>query len=121
MNEKYRQLQERIAEIADLNHAAALIGWDQQVYMPEGAAEELGEDVLGGHPGRPPVLQPGLPAPRPRGPRGRRVVRTSTSALPPPNPSEPQPHRGDVGFGFLPSGLAGPELNWEKKERDCPL
>jgi carboxypeptidase Taq len=42
MNEKYNLLMERMAEIADLRHAAALIGWDQQVYMPPGAAEEHG-------------------------------------------------------------------------------
>ncbi len=42
MNEAYNALKERMAEIADLNHAAALIGWDQQVYMPEGAAQEHG-------------------------------------------------------------------------------
>jgi carboxypeptidase Taq len=46
MNEKYNQLKAILAEIADLNHAAALIGWDQQVYMPEGAAEEHG-NMLG--------------------------------------------------------------------------
>lgn len=46
MNETYHQLKTRLAEIADLNHAAALIGWDQQVYMPPGAAEEHG-NMLG--------------------------------------------------------------------------
>lgn len=46
MNQTYHQLKARLAEIADLNHAAALIGWDQQVYMPPGAAEEHG-NMLG--------------------------------------------------------------------------
>ncbi|PWH16608.1 MAG: carboxypeptidase [Anaerolineae bacterium] len=46
MNETYHQLKARLAEIADLNHAAALIGWDQQVYMPPAAAEEHG-NMLG--------------------------------------------------------------------------
>ncbi len=46
MNETYNQLKAHLAEIADLNHAAALIGWDQQVYMPPAAAEEHG-NMLG--------------------------------------------------------------------------
>lgn len=46
MNEKLKQLKALIGEIQDLNHAAALVGWDQQVYMPEGAAEEHG-NMLG--------------------------------------------------------------------------
>ncbi len=46
MNETYNQLKAHLAEIADLNHAAALVGWDQQVYMPQGAAEEHG-NMLG--------------------------------------------------------------------------
>lgn len=46
MNEKYNLLKERMAEVADLGHAASLVGWDQQVFMPEGAAEEHG-NMLG--------------------------------------------------------------------------
>ncbi|MCS6993358.1 MAG: carboxypeptidase M32 [Anaerolineales bacterium] len=46
MNPTYQQLKARLAEIADLHHAAALIGWDQQVYMPPAAAEEHG-NMLG--------------------------------------------------------------------------
>jgi carboxypeptidase Taq len=42
MNEKYAKLTELIAEVQDLNHCGALIGWDQHVYMPAGAAEERG-------------------------------------------------------------------------------
>ena len=42
MNEKYSKLTERIAEVQNINHCAALIGWDQQTYMPPGAAEERG-------------------------------------------------------------------------------
>ena len=42
MNEKYAKLTELIAEVQDLNHCGALIGWDQHVYMPPGAAEERG-------------------------------------------------------------------------------
>ncbi len=42
MNEKYAKLTERIAEVQNINHCTALIGWDQQTYMPPGAAEERG-------------------------------------------------------------------------------
>jgi carboxypeptidase Taq len=42
MNEKYTKLTELIAEAQNINHCAALIGWDQQTYMPPGAAEERG-------------------------------------------------------------------------------
>jgi carboxypeptidase Taq len=42
MNEKYAKLTELIAEVQDLNHCGALIGWDQHTYMPQGAAEERG-------------------------------------------------------------------------------
>ena len=31
-----------MAEVADINHSIALLGWDQQVYMPAGGAEERG-------------------------------------------------------------------------------
>lgn len=33
------ELRQHFARIADLNHAAALLEWDQETYMPEGAAE----------------------------------------------------------------------------------
>ncbi|MEQ9105650.1 MAG: carboxypeptidase M32 [Rhodothermales bacterium] len=33
------ELRQHFAKIADLNHAAALLEWDQETYMPEGAAE----------------------------------------------------------------------------------
>jgi carboxypeptidase Taq len=42
MNEKYTKLHELIAEVVNINHSAALLGWDQQTYMPPGAAEERG-------------------------------------------------------------------------------
>jgi carboxypeptidase Taq len=42
MNEKYAKLTELIAEVQDLNHCGALMGWDQHTYMPAGAAEERG-------------------------------------------------------------------------------
>jgi carboxypeptidase Taq len=42
MNEKYTKLHELIAEVVNINHSAALLGWDQQTYMPPGGAEERG-------------------------------------------------------------------------------
>jgi len=42
MEEKLRKLTELMAEVADINHSIALLGWDQQVYMPTGGAEERG-------------------------------------------------------------------------------
>lgn len=32
------QLKSRLAEVADLNSAASVLGWDQETYMPDGAA-----------------------------------------------------------------------------------
>ena len=45
MEEKMRQLKEKLAELSDLNFAAALLGWDQQVYMPPAGAEERGNQL----------------------------------------------------------------------------
>ena len=42
MQAQFEKLKELSAEIADLNHSMALLGWDQQVYMPSGGAEERG-------------------------------------------------------------------------------
>lgn len=42
MKEKLDQLKTLLAEIADLDRANALLGWDQQVYMPRGGAEDRG-------------------------------------------------------------------------------
>ncbi len=38
MEEKLRELKNRLAEISDLNSAASVLGWDQQTYMPPGGA-----------------------------------------------------------------------------------
>lgn len=38
MQEKLNDLKKRLAEINDLNAAAAVLGWDQQTYMPPGGA-----------------------------------------------------------------------------------
>jgi carboxypeptidase Taq len=45
MEEKLGQLKTLLGEISDLNHVAALLGWDQQTYMPPGAAEERGQQL----------------------------------------------------------------------------
>ena len=45
MKEKIQQLRTILAEISDLNYAAALLGWDQQTYMPPGGAEARGNQL----------------------------------------------------------------------------
>jgi carboxypeptidase Taq len=45
MSEKLEQLKTLLAEVADLNYAAALLGWDQQTYMPPGGAEARGNQL----------------------------------------------------------------------------
>jgi carboxypeptidase Taq len=42
VEEKLAQLKTKLAEISDLAGASALLGWDQQTYMPHGAAEARG-------------------------------------------------------------------------------
>jgi carboxypeptidase Taq len=39
MGEKYEQLVKRLSDVRNLNNAAAVLGWDQQTYMPQGSAE----------------------------------------------------------------------------------
>jgi carboxypeptidase Taq len=38
-------LRDRLSRITDLNHAAALLEWDQETYMPEGAEESRARQV----------------------------------------------------------------------------
>jgi carboxypeptidase Taq len=45
MEDKLQALKQLIYEVYDLNFAQALLGWDQQVYMPTGGAEERGEQL----------------------------------------------------------------------------
>jgi carboxypeptidase Taq len=45
METKLKQLQTILGEVADLNNAAALLGWDQQTYLPEAAAPERGSQL----------------------------------------------------------------------------
>jgi carboxypeptidase Taq len=39
MGEKFAQLKEILGEVADLNAAQSVLGWDQQTYMPPGGAD----------------------------------------------------------------------------------
>ncbi len=45
MEDKLTQLKEILGEVSDLNAAAALLGWDQNTYMPPGAAEGRGQQL----------------------------------------------------------------------------
>ena len=45
MEEKFNQLKTILAEVSNLNHVAAVLGWDQQTYMPPGGAEDRGEQL----------------------------------------------------------------------------
>jgi carboxypeptidase Taq len=45
MNEKLTDLKNILAEIYDLTYAQAVLGWDQQTYMPPGGAEERGSQM----------------------------------------------------------------------------
>ena len=43
--QQLQQLKSILAEISDLNFATALLGWDQQTYMPPGGAENRGHHL----------------------------------------------------------------------------
>ena len=45
MEKELQKLKNMIAEIADLNGANAILSWDQQTYMPPGAAEIRGQQL----------------------------------------------------------------------------
>jgi carboxypeptidase Taq len=45
MEQKIQQLKTLLAEVADLNYISALLGWDQQTYMPSGGAEARGNQM----------------------------------------------------------------------------
>src|SRR3990172_3232769 len=45
MEEKLQELKTRLAEVADLEHVAAVLEWDQQTYMPPGGADERSEQM----------------------------------------------------------------------------
>jgi carboxypeptidase Taq len=45
MSEKLNQLKEILGEVSDLNHAASVLDWDQQVNMPPGGGEARGQHL----------------------------------------------------------------------------
>lgn len=45
MQEKMDRLKGLLAEVSDLHAASSVMGWDQLVNMPEGAAEDRGEQI----------------------------------------------------------------------------
>ncbi len=45
MEEKYKKLLELMGKAWDVNMSIALLGWDQQTYMPPAGAEERGEQL----------------------------------------------------------------------------
>ena len=45
MQDKLNELKTRLAEVADLNGAAAVLGWDQATYMPSGGAAARGRQM----------------------------------------------------------------------------
>lgn len=45
MSEKLERLKTLLAEVDDLNHAQALLSWDQQTYMPTGGSEARGHQM----------------------------------------------------------------------------
>lgn len=42
MEKKLDEFKQMLAEVVDLGHASAVVGWDQQVYMPRGGAVDRG-------------------------------------------------------------------------------
>lgn len=42
MEKKLEEFKQMLAEVVDLGHASAVVGWDQQVYMPRGGAVDRG-------------------------------------------------------------------------------
>jgi len=45
MSEKLNKLKDILGEVSDLNRAAAVLGWDQQVYMPPAGNEARGQQL----------------------------------------------------------------------------
>jgi carboxypeptidase Taq len=45
MSDKLTQLKEVLAEVADLQSAASVLGWDQQTYMPAGGSAARGQQL----------------------------------------------------------------------------
>ena len=45
MQNKIEKLKTILGEVSDLNYASAVLGWDQQTYMPTGGAEDRGNQL----------------------------------------------------------------------------
>src|SRR5512141_1125070 len=45
MQEKWEELRRRLAEIQNLHYASAVLGWDQQTYMPPGGGASRAEQL----------------------------------------------------------------------------
>ena len=45
MGQQFDLLKARLNEISDVNHAAALLGWEQETYMPSGAAKSRSDQL----------------------------------------------------------------------------
>ena len=45
MSEKLSTLKELLGEVSDLNKAASVLSWDQQVNMPPGGSEGRGQQL----------------------------------------------------------------------------
>ena len=45
MSEKLNQLKEILGEVMDLRNAGAVLGWDQQTYMPQGGSDARGHQL----------------------------------------------------------------------------
>ena len=45
MSEKLKKLKEILGEVSDLNHAASVLDWDQQVNMPQAGSEARGQQL----------------------------------------------------------------------------
>lgn len=45
MNRRLKELKDILSEVADLNGVQAVLGWDQQTYMPPGGSETRGEQL----------------------------------------------------------------------------
>ncbi len=45
MSDKMKELKEILGEVADINSAASLLGWDQQTYMPPAGGDARGQQL----------------------------------------------------------------------------
>ena len=58
MNDKLRELKNRLLEINDLEKATALMYWDQSTYMPPGSAATRGRQYANCFPGYDHIADP---------------------------------------------------------------